>query len=98
MKKNKRMTYSNGGGVKLTKNFKNVQASLNHFQNNSRTSTTVTAKAPKTSVDVSHVKFGNNPASKKITVKRKIGKNFEIKVSKHDKDKSVGIQYTRRFK
>ena len=92
------MTYSNGGGVKLTKNFKNVQASLNHFQNNSRASTTVTAKAPKTSIDISREKFGNNPASEKFTIKRKMGKNFEVKFSKHAKDKSVGIQYTKRFK
>ena len=92
------MTYSNGGGVKLTKNFKNVQASLNHFQNNSRASTTVTSNSPKTSINISREKFGNAPASKKITIKRKIKKGFELTLSKHDKDKSVGVQYTKRFK
>jgi|10_taG_2_1085330.scaffolds.fasta_scaffold45134_2 hypothetical protein len=98
MKKNKRMKYSDGGGVKLTKSFKNINASLTHYQDNNRTSTSVSTKTPRTSVDIKREKFSNSPPSKKISIKRRIGKNFELDFSKHDKNKSVGLQYTKRFK
>tara|TARA_R100001377_G_scaffold69624_2_gene44956 strand:- start:205 stop:501 length:297 start_codon:yes stop_codon:yes gene_type:complete len=98
MKKNKRMSYSKGGGVIVSKNFKDVQTSLNHFQDNNRVSTKIKAQGPKTTVSINREQFGDDPASKKITVKRKIGKNFEVKLSKQDKNKSIGLQYTKRFK
>ena len=92
------MKYSDGGGVKLAKKFKNINASLTHYQDNNRASTSVSTKTPKTNVSISREKFLNTPSSKKINIKRRIGKNFELDFSKHDKNKSVGLQYTKRFK
>ena len=92
------MKYSDGGGVKLAKKFKNINASLTHYQDNTRASTSASAETPRASVVFKREKFLDTPSSKKISFKRRIGKNFELDFSKHDKNKSVNLQYTKRFK
>ena len=95
-KQNKRLSYSNGG-LHLHTKFKNVDASVKHYQNQSRVSTTGALKSPKTRISVTRERHVGTPSTKSFNVERDLGRGFKATFKKQGKNKSYGLQYTKRF-